>query len=54
VIAPLDALGLEPVLFEVEVGVRHVNTDEAVRGGEAVKQGVAQPRAPLSLHVLRR
>ena len=29
-------------------------TDKTVRGGEAVKQSMTQPRAPLSWHVLRR
>ena len=29
-------------------------TDKTVRGGEAVKQSMSQPRAPLSWHVLRR
>lgn len=45
---------LEAVLFEVEVGVRYVITDKVVRGGEAVRQSMSQPRAPLSSHVLRR
>jgi ATP-dependent Clp protease ATP-binding subunit ClpX len=45
---------LEGVLFEVEAGVRYVITDKTVRGGEAVKQSLSQPRAPLSWHVLRR
>ena len=45
---------LEAVLFDVEAGVRYVITDKAVRGGEAVKQSMTQPRAPLSWHVLRR
>ena len=45
---------LEGVLFEVEAGVRYVITDKTVRGGEAVKQSMAQTRAPLSWHVLRR
>ena len=45
---------LEGVLFDVEAGVRYVITDKTVRGGEAVKQSMTQPRAPLSWHVLRR
>ncbi len=45
---------LEPVLFEVEAGVRYVITDEAVKGGEAVKRRVEQMRAPLSAFLLRR
>ena len=45
---------LEGVLFEVEAGLRYVVTDKTVRGGEAVKQSMSQPRAPLSWHVLRR
>jgi len=45
---------LEGVLFEVEAGVRYVITDRTVRGGEAVKQSMTQPRAPLSAYVLRR
>ena len=45
---------LEGVLFEVEAGVRYVITDQAVRGGEAVKQSISQTRAPLSWHVLKR
>ena len=45
---------LEGVLFEVEAGLRYVITDKTVRGGEAVKQSMSQPRAPLSWHVLRR
>jgi ATP-dependent Clp protease ATP-binding subunit ClpX len=45
---------LEEVLFEVEAGVRYVITDKAVRGGEAVKQSMSQPRAPLKVHLLRR
>ena len=45
---------LEGVLFEVEAGVRYVITDMTVRGGEAVKQSLSQPRAPLKVHLLRR
>ena len=45
---------LEGVLFEVEAGVRYVITEKTVRGGEAVKQRMAQTRAPLSSHLLRR
>ena len=45
---------LEGVLFEVEAGVRYVITDKTVRGGEPVKQSMTQPRAPLSVHLLRR
>jgi hypothetical protein len=41
-------------LFEVEAGVRYVNTQKTVRGGEAVRQGTALPRAPRGEHVLRR
>jgi ATP-dependent Clp protease ATP-binding subunit ClpX len=45
---------LEAVMFDPEPGVRYVITDRTVRGGEAVKQSMTQPRAPLSWHVLRR
>ncbi len=45
---------LEGVLFEVEAGLRYIVTDKTVRGGEAVKQSLSQPRAPLSWYVLRR
>ena len=45
---------LEGVLFEVEAGMRYVISDKTVRGGEAVKQNMTQPRAPLSWHVLRK
>jgi len=41
-------------LFEVEADVRYVITEKTVRGGEAVKQSMTQPKAPLSWHVLRR
>ena len=45
---------LEGVLFDHEPGIRYVITDRTVRGGEAVKQSLSQPRAPLSWHVLKR
>jgi hypothetical protein len=45
---------LEGVLFEVEAGIRYVITQKTVRGGEAVRQSMAVPRAPLGEHVLRR
>jgi len=45
---------LEGVLFDLEPGVRYIVTDKAVKGGEPVKQSMAQMRAPLSWHVLRR
>ena len=45
---------LEGVLFEVEAGVRYVIAEKTVRGGEAVRQSIVQPRAPLNAHVLRR
>src|SRR5208282_4485904 len=45
---------LEGVQFEPEPGARYVITDRTVRGGEAVKQSLSQPRAPLSWHVLRK
>jgi len=45
---------LGAVLFEVEAGVRYVITERTVGGGEAVKQSLSQPRAPLSWHVLRK
>ncbi len=45
---------LEGVMFEVEAGVRYVITEKSVRGGEALKQSMTQPKAPLSWHVLRR
>ncbi len=45
---------LEPVLFEVEAGVRFVITDKTVKGGEVVRQRVGQIRAPLSGHLMRR
>jgi hypothetical protein len=34
--------------------VRYVITEKTVRGGEAVKQSMTQPRAPLSAQMLRR
>jgi ATP-dependent Clp protease ATP-binding subunit ClpX len=45
---------MEGILFEVEAGTRYVITDKTVRCGEAVKQSMSQPRAPLSAHFLRR
>jgi ATP-dependent Clp protease ATP-binding subunit ClpX len=42
---------LDGVLFDVEADVRYVITDRTVRGGEAVKQSMAQTRAPLSARV---
>jgi len=45
---------LEKVMFEVEAGVRYVITDRAVWGGDALKQSMTQPRAPLSWHLLKR
>jgi ATP-dependent Clp protease ATP-binding subunit ClpX len=45
---------LEGVLFEVEAGVRYLITDRAVRGGAAVRQKMAQTRAPLTAQMLRR
>jgi len=45
---------LEPVLFEVEAGVRYVITEKTVRGGEAVKQRIEKVRAPLNAHLWRR
>ena len=45
---------LEEVLFDAEAGVRYVVTDKTVRGGEAVKQSMSQPRAPLSSWLNRR
>jgi ATP-dependent Clp protease ATP-binding subunit ClpX len=45
---------LEGVLFEVEAGIRYVINERTVRSGEAVKQSLSQPRAPLSARVLRR
>jgi hypothetical protein len=43
----------EGVLFEVKAGVRHVTTEYAVLGGEAVKRRMSQPSAPLRSHLLR-
>ena len=43
---------MEGVLFDVEEGVRFVITAKTVRGGEAVKQSVAQRKAPLNAHLL--
>jgi ATP-dependent Clp protease ATP-binding subunit ClpX len=45
---------LEAVLFEVEAGIRYVVTEKTVRGRQAVKQSMSQPRAPLSAHLQRR
>jgi ATP-dependent protease Clp ATPase subunit len=45
---------LEGVLFDPEPGVRHVITDKAVRGGEALRQSMSHSAAPLSAHFLRR
>jgi ATP-dependent Clp protease ATP-binding subunit ClpX len=45
---------LEGVLFAPEPGVQYVITEASVRGGEAVRQSMAVPRAPLGSHVLRR
>jgi ATP-dependent Clp protease ATP-binding subunit ClpX len=45
---------LEGVLFDPEPGVRYFISEKTVRGGEAVKQSLSQPRAPLSWHVLRK
>jgi ATP-dependent Clp protease ATP-binding subunit ClpX len=45
---------LEGVLFDVEAGVRYLITDRTVRGEEAVKQSMSQPRAPLGAHMMRR
>jgi ATP-dependent Clp protease ATP-binding subunit ClpX len=45
---------LEGVLFDVEAGVRYVITETTVRGGEAVRQSLSVPIAPLGSHLLRR
>ena len=45
---------LEGILFDVEAGIRFVITNGTVKGGEAVKQRVEQPRAPLGTQLLRR
>jgi ATP-dependent Clp protease ATP-binding subunit ClpX len=45
---------LERVLFAPEPGIRYVITQKTVRGGEAVRQSMALPRAPLSAHPWRR
>lgn len=45
---------LEPVLFDVQAGVRYVVTEETVRGGKVVRRSMSQPKAPLSSHVDRR
>jgi hypothetical protein len=44
----------EGVLFKVEAGIRYVITDRTVRGGEVVKQSMAQANAPLSERLVRR
>jgi len=44
----------EPVNFDAEAGVRHIVTNEMVRGGKPLKQSLTQPVAPLSCFVLRR
>jgi hypothetical protein len=41
---------VEGVLFDSEPGVKYVITEDAVRGGEAVRRSLTQPRAPLSAH----
>jgi hypothetical protein len=38
----------------VEAGVRYVITEKTVRSGEAVRQSMGVPRAPLSAQMLRR
>ena len=45
---------LEPVLFEVEAGVRYLVTEVTVRGGEPVKRRMTQTAAPLGARLLRR
>jgi ATP-dependent Clp protease ATP-binding subunit ClpX len=45
---------LEPVMFEVEAGVRFVITEKTVSNEEAVRQSLSVPMAPLSAQVLRR
>ena len=45
---------LEGVLFDAKAGIRYLITDRTVRGGEAVKQSMTQPRAPLSARLMRR
>ncbi len=45
---------LEGVLFDPEPGARYLVTEKTVQGGEAVKQSMTQPRAPLKVHLLRR
>jgi len=42
---------LEPVLFELEAGVRYVITHKAVRGEETVKRRMSQREASLSARV---
>ena len=45
---------LAAVMFEVEAGAKYIINEQTVRGGEAVKQSLSQPRAPLSWYVLKR
>jgi ATP-dependent protease Clp ATPase subunit len=45
---------LEVVFFDVEVGNTYVVIDKTVRGGEAVRQRMSQPKAPLGYHVMQR
>jgi hypothetical protein len=45
---------LEGVLFDPEPGIRYVITESTVRGGEALRRSMIQPRAPLSAHLMRR
>ncbi len=45
---------LEPVLFDVEAGVRYMVTEETVRGGKVVRRRMNESAAPLSTHVLKR
>ncbi|MGO8898541.1 MAG: hypothetical protein ACLQU5_09345 [Isosphaeraceae bacterium] len=45
---------LEAVMYDAEAGVMHVVTEEAVRGGEALKQSLSQPMAPLSKYLRTR
>jgi hypothetical protein len=44
----------EPVSFDAEAGVRHIVTNETVRGGKPLKQSLTQPVAPLSSGALRK
>jgi hypothetical protein len=45
---------VEPVMFDPEAGFRYVITETTVRGGKAVRQSMALPRAPLSAQMFRR